>query len=93
MIVLFTGVWVRELTLAKIFGSMPSRPMANRMRVWPYMVTRVTEKIEITAPTARMVAQTVLPVMISRIFDRPASDCPSKSVHGWAPMAEMATSR
>ena len=46
MIVLFTGVWVCGLTLAKIFGSIPSRPMANRMRVWPYRVTRVTEKIE-----------------------------------------------
>ena len=28
--------------------------MANRMRVWPYSVTSVTEKIEITAPAARI---------------------------------------
>ena len=37
---------------------MPSRPIANRMRVWPYSVTRVTEKIEMTAPRARIVPQT-----------------------------------
>ena len=53
MIVLFTGVIVRGLTFANSGGSSPSRPMANRMRVWPYMVTSVTEKIEITAPAAR----------------------------------------
>ena len=71
MIVFCTGVCVRGLTRANICGSMPSRPMANRMRVWPYSVTRVTEKIEMTAPRARIVPQTVLPVTSSRICARP----------------------
>ncbi len=44
---------VRGLTLANIDGSRPSRPIANRMRVWPYITTSVTEKIEITAPAAQ----------------------------------------
>ena len=52
----------------------PSRLIENRMRVCPYSVTRVTEKIEITAPAARMVPQTVVPVMSLRIWARPASD-------------------
>ena len=55
MIVLFTGVMLFGLTLANIDGSRPSRPIANRMRVCPYIVTRVTEKIEITAPAASTV--------------------------------------
>ena len=33
--VLFTGVWVRGFTVWKNSGSIPSRPMANRMRVCP----------------------------------------------------------
>jgi hypothetical protein len=44
------------------------------MRVWPYSVTRVTEKIEMTAPRARIVPQIGVPVTFSRIFARPASD-------------------
>ena len=52
MIVLLTGVMLRGLTFANIDGSSPSRPIANRMRVWPYITTSVTEKIEITAPAA-----------------------------------------
>ena len=35
MIVFGTGVSVRGFTLWKISGSMPSRAIANRMRVWP----------------------------------------------------------
>ena len=57
MTVLLTGVMVRGLTLANIDGSRPSRPIANRIRVEPYSVTRVTEKIEMTAPTASTVPQ------------------------------------
>ena len=56
-IVLLIGVMVRGLTLANIEGSNPSRPMANRIRVDPYSVTRVTEKIEMTAPAASTVPQ------------------------------------
>jgi hypothetical protein len=92
MIVFCTGVWVRGLTRANIRGSMPSRPIANRMRVCPYRVTSVTEKIEITAPTARIVAQIGVPVTFSRICARPASDCPSNSCHGCVPTAAAATS-
>ena len=55
--VLLIGVMVRGLTLANIDGSSPSRPMANRIRVDPYKVTRVTEKIEMTAPAANTVPQ------------------------------------
>ena len=71
---------------------MPSRPIANRMRVWPYSVTRVTEKIEMTAPRARIVPQIGVPVTFSRIFARPASDWPSNSCHGCVPTAATATS-
>ena len=72
MIVLFTGVMLRGLTLANIDGSSPSRPIANRMRVWPYITTRVTEKIEITAPAARSVlAQVVPPVIIFQDHRQP----------------------
>ena len=55
--VLLTGVILRGLTLANIDGSRPSRPIANRIRVDPYSVTRVTEKIEMTAPAANTVPQ------------------------------------
>ena len=81
MIVLFTGVIDRGLTLANIDGSRPSRPIANRMRVCPYIVTSVTEKIEITAPAARTVLAHWLLVMLSRMTARPAS-CPSNCSHG-----------
>ncbi len=78
MIVLFTGVMLRGLTLANIDGSSPSRPIANRMRVWPYITTSVTEKIEITAPAARIVlAQVEPPRTFSRMTDSPASACSS----------------
>ena len=53
--------------------TMPSRLMENRMRVCPYSDTRVTEKIEITAPAARIVLHTSLPVMSLRIWASPAS--------------------
>lgn len=43
-------------------GSTPSEPIVNRMRVCPYIVTSVTEKMEITAPAARIVAGTCEPV-------------------------------
>ena len=78
MIVLFTGVCVRGLTLVKVFGSSPSRPIANRMRVWPYIVTRTTEKIETTAPRAMIVPAQVLPVTSFATFASTASLlCPS----------------
>ena len=35
MIVFWTGVSVRGFTLWNISGIMPSRDIANRMRVWP----------------------------------------------------------
>ncbi|SKT92222.1 Uncharacterised protein [Mycobacteroides abscessus subsp. abscessus] len=92
MIVLFTGVSVRGLTCAKTDGSRPSRPIAKRMRVWPYIETRVIEKIEITAPAARNVLAEVLPVTLSKIRARPA-DCPSNSFQGCAPSAASATTR
>ena len=86
-----TGVIVRGLTFANVAGSRPSRPIVNRMRVWPYNVTRVTEKIDITAPAATMVLPAVFPVMWSRITASTASS-PLKSCHGWAPNAATATS-
>ena len=52
---------------------MPSRPIANRMRVWPYSTIRVTLKIEMTAPAASTVAGQVEPVTFSRIAASPAS--------------------
>ena len=78
MMVLFTGVMVFGLTLANIDGSRPSRPIANRMRVWPYITTSVTEKIEITAPAARIVLpRSIRSVMFSRMTESPASACSS----------------
>ncbi len=62
-----TGVIVRGFTFANVAGSSPSRPIVNRIRVWPYSVTSVTENIEITAPAATMVLPAVLPVMWSKI--------------------------
>ena len=35
---------------------MPSRDIANRMRVWPYSTTSVTLNTEITAPAASTIA-------------------------------------
>ena len=61
------------LTSRNFLGIIPSRPTANRMRVWPYRVTRVTEKIEITAPAASTVLQIWLPVISFRISANPAS--------------------
>ena len=80
MTVLVTGVIVLGFTFANSDGSSPSRPIANRMRVWPYIVTSVTEKIEITAPAARIVLAQVPSVTLSRITARPASSCPSAEV-------------
>src|SRR5882757_878134 len=67
MMVLFTGVMLLGFTLANIAGNRPSRPIANRMRVWPYIVTRVTEKIEMSDDAATTVLQPVDPVTSSRI--------------------------
>ncbi|CAB4886889.1 unannotated protein [freshwater metagenome] len=67
--------------------------MANRMRVCPYIVTRVTEKIEITAPAARIVAGHARPVTFRRISANPASSCPANAVHGCVPNAATATTR
>ena len=67
--------------------------MANRIRVWPYSETRVTEKIEITAPAARMVPGTAEPVMFSMITESPAFCCSSleNSSSGWDPTPAIAT--
>jgi len=79
---------------ANFFGTRPSRPTANRMRVCPYSVTRVTEKIETTAPAARIVPHIGLPVTSSRIFDSPASPAASeeKNSTGLAARPAVATS-
>src|SRR3984885_10217709 len=92
IMVLRTGVFVRGFTFAKVAGSSPSRPIVNRIRVWPYNVTSVTENIEITAPAATMVLPAVLPVMWSKITASTASS-PLKSCHRCAPMAATETSR
>ena len=60
------------------------------MRVWPYSVTRVTLKIEITAPAASTVPGHDAPTTFSRIAASPAS-WPSNSVYGWAATATTAT--
>ena len=60
------------------------------MRVWPYKVTRVTEKTEI-APAARIVAQTAVPVTFSRIFARPASPASSVPNHSVGSAARPAS--
>ena len=93
MMVLFTGVMLRGFTLANIDGSNPSRPIANRMRVCPYIVTRVTEKIEITAPAARIVlAQVESSVMFVEDDRQPGLAGPRPNFsHGWAPRAANAT--
>jgi hypothetical protein len=85
---------LRGLTLANIGGSSPSRPIANRIRVWPYMTTSVTEKIEITAPAARIVLAQVWPCrMFSRITESPASawSSPPKASASWVPRPANAT--
>ena len=88
--VLFTGVNVVAFTRVKNFGSMPSRPIANRMRVCPYKVTKVTEKMEMTAPADNTMDGQVDPVTSSRIWARPAS-CPLNLSACWAPTAASAT--
>ncbi len=60
------------------------------MRVWPYITTRVIEKIETMAPTQRISEVQAWPVRLRRITASPAS-CPAKAVHGWAPTAARAT--
>ena len=91
--VLLTGVIVRAFTVANREGSSPSRPMANKMRVWPYMETRVTLKIEITAPAASIVLARLPWVTLSRMVASPASCWVTKSRHGWVPSAASATRR
>src|SRR6478609_7669831 len=91
MMVLGIGVRVRGFTLWNTSGIMPSRDIANRMRVWPYTETRVTLKIEMIAPAASTVPGQDCPVTSSRIFARPAS-WPSNWPGGCAPMATSATS-
>ena len=81
MMVAGTGVSVRGFRRLNSEGIMPSRPIANRIRVCPYMPTRVTLKIEITAPALITVAGQVSPVTFSRIAARPAS-WPSNSGTG-----------
>ncbi len=90
--VLCTGVIVRGFTFANVAGSSPSRPIVNKIRVWPYNVTSVTENIEITAPAATMVLPAVLPVMWSKITASTACS-PLKSCHRCAPTAATETSR
>ena len=53
----------------------------------------MTEKIEMTAPAARMVPGMAVPVMFSRITDRPALCCSSleNSSKGWEPTPATAT--
>jgi hypothetical protein len=84
---------VRGLTFANIDGSSPSRPIANRMRVCPYITTSETEKMEITAPAATIVLGQVVPVMFSRMTASPAVACSSepKSAVGCEPKAATAT--
>ena len=92
MMVLSTGVCVFGFTLVKTFGSIPSRPIANRMRVWPYMTTSTTEKIEMTAPRAINVGAHWLPVTSAAMPASTASaPSPSKSSHGRAPIAAAVT--
>ena len=83
---------MRGLTFANVAGSRPSRPIVNRMRVWPYNVTSVTEKIDITAPADTRVLPAVFPVMWSKITASTASS-PLKSCHGWLPIAATETSK
>ncbi len=90
MMVLGIGVRVRGFTLWKISGIIPSRDIANRMRVWPYTETRVTLKIEMIAPAASTVPGHDAPVTSSRIFDSPAS-WPSNLSAGCAATATSAT--
>ncbi|CFR93466.1 Uncharacterised protein [Mycobacterium tuberculosis] len=89
---LCTGVMVRGFTFANRAGSSPSRPIANRIRVWPYMVTSVTVKIETTAPAARIVLAHSPCVTLSKMMASPAVSCSAKSCHGWVPSAASATS-
>ncbi len=81
IMVFLVGVFVRGFTFANIAGKSPSRPMVNRMRVWPYSVTRVTEKMDITAPADTSVPPKVLPVMWSKITASTASS-PLNSCQG-----------
>ena len=72
-------------------GMTPSVLIVKRMRVWPYIVTRVIEKIEMTAPAARIVPGMPEPVTSLRIWASPASWC-WNFCHGCAPTAARATS-
>ena len=87
-----TGVRVRGFTRESSGGSIPSRLIENRIRLWAYIVTRVTLKIEMTAPAARTIPGQLAPVTCVRIAASPAS-WPSNCSHGCAPSAETATSR
>jgi len=59
------GVRKRGCTLAKDWGSSPSRAMAKKMRGCPYWKTSNTADIENTAPSATILAMDVIPVAFS----------------------------
>jgi hypothetical protein len=86
-----TGTRVVGLIRWKTSGSIPSRPMANRMRVCPYSTTRVTLKIEMVAPAASTAAGQPDPVMLRMITARAAS-WPANCPYGCAPIPASATS-
>ena len=84
----FAGVPYRGLTLARRSGSRPSRHMAKKMRVWPYMITRTTLVIATTAPSARTEAAQVMPAPSSSAAASGASLAASCSGRGDADRAD-----
>jgi hypothetical protein len=55
------GVPYRWFTAASRAGSRPSRHMAKKMRVWPYMMTSTTLVIATTAPSDSTAAAQLIP--------------------------------
>ena len=92
MMVLLTGVWVRGLTFSNTLGSRPSRAIANRMRVWPYITVSTTLKIETTAPSEMIAGAHSEPVTSRAMVASTASPpSPANSSQGLAPIAASAT--
>ena len=85
------GVPYRGWTWASRRGNRPSRHMAKKMRVWPYMITSTTLVIAISAPAASTPPAHGMPAP-SRSAAASGASLPVRTSIGATPTAAMATS-
>lgn len=88
--VISTGVWKRGWTLARRRGARPSRHIAKKIRVWPYMIVSTTLVIDTSAPIAIIEAPQSTPAPSLSAAASGASASASWS-DGSAPTATIAT--